>query len=154
MNQKDKNILIIAGVVLVVVLVGFFLLRGRGGQTALNREEVLPTSEVIPTVDASVRVSVTANKKKTEVELAINGIPKGTQTIEYELSYNTEGDIPKGTAASPTDVSGQSSYSKTITLGTCSSGSCVYDKVTGPIKVTIKFDGSYGKKLFEKEFDI
>ena len=156
MKPKEKKIVIAAVILVGILLIGAISL-GKGkakSSVTSSGDELLPTSEILPTVDSSVLVGLTANKKKTEVTLSIKNMPSGTRTIEYELSYNTEGDIPKGTAASPIDVTGRSDFEKIITLGTCSSGSCVIDKVVGKVKVSIKFEGSFGKKLFEKEFDI
>lgn len=156
MKEKDKRIAVAAVVLVIILLIGALSMRkGKAGLlTTSGGDENLPTSEILPTVDASVLVGLTANKKKSDVTMSIKNMPTGTKTLEYELSYNTEGDIPKGTAASPIDVSAQSDFEKTITLGTCSSGTCVIDKVVGKIKVTIKFEGSYGKRLFEKDFEI
>jgi hypothetical protein len=41
-----------------------------------------------------------------------------------------------------------------IVLGTCSSGTCRYHNILGPIKLNLKFTGSYGEKIYEKEFKI
>jgi len=51
-------------------------------------------------------------------------------------------------------LNSESEYLKKITLGTCSSGKCVYHEVVGKIKVSLKFTGSYGEKIFEKEYEL
>ncbi|MEO6508393.1 MAG: hypothetical protein ABIO02_00415, partial [Patescibacteria group bacterium] len=73
----------------------------------------------------------------------------------YEFSYNTleqglQGIVPD----EPISVKGKSHYSKKFLLGTESSGAKTYHKVDGPIRVALKFNGSYGAKSFEKEFDL
>ncbi|OGK19284.1 hypothetical protein A3D80_00275 [Candidatus Roizmanbacteria bacterium RIFCSPHIGHO2_02_FULL_40_13b] len=155
MTEKNKQMVVIGGIIAVIIVGGLFLVTGMNKNTNKTEEESgLPAGEVIPTVDSSVQVDLTTNAKKTEVVLSVEGMPKGTKTIEYELSYNTERDVPQGTTATPTNVEGKSSFQKKITLGTCSSGTCVYHKVVGPIKLNLIFAGSYGKRMFEKEFDL
>jgi len=115
---------------------------------------LLPEGEVFPTVDASTTVELKADRLKREVTLTIEGIPSGTTDIEYEMSYIAEGDLPKGVIGT-IEVKGKTTIEKTgITLGTCSSGACVYDKGVKSIKVALKFNGAYGSRSFEKEFDI
>lgn len=154
MTKNNKNLLIAAGVILVVLIVGFFVLNLSKGKKAMtDKEEVLPQQEALPTVDSNVSVDLTADKAKQQVTLTIDGIPSGTESIEYELSYNAEGDIPKGVIGT-IPVEGESSVERDITLGTCSSGTCVYDKGVSSINVSLKFQTSAGASLFEKEFEI
>jgi hypothetical protein len=85
----------------------------------------------------------------------INGIPSGTDSIEYEMSYNTaeqglQGIVPD----EPISVKGKSSYSKEFFLGTQSSGARTYHKVEGPVRIALKFNGSYGARSFEKDFEL
>ena len=49
---------------------------------------------------------------------------------------------------------GKKEVEKQLTLGTCSSGTCVYHKVEGKIQLTLKFSGDYGQKLYEKEHEL
>lgn len=155
-NFKDRQVQIAAGIILLVLIGGFFMmsqLQNRKNTTG-SQEEVLPETEIFPTVDASVQVEITADSKKQEVSLSIANIPAGTESIEYELSYTTIGNLPKGVIGT-IDVVGKSSIVKDeITLGTCSSGACVYDKGVKSIDVSLRFDGKYGSKVFQKEFKI
>jgi hypothetical protein len=153
MNLKDKNVLIAGGVVLVVFIAGFFLLNSRKKSTQETKENVLPTAQVLPTVDSSVKVELAANAKKTEVTLTVGQVPNGTTDIEYELSYIAEGDLPKGVIGT-IPVEGKKDIERKITLGTCSSGTCVFDKGVEKVKVSLKFNSASGAKIFEKEFAI
>jgi len=151
MKPEQKKYLMIAGIAIVLLVVGF-LIFGRNKQTKTDNKEPLPTEMVIPTVDQSVRVSLTDAGSGKEVLLSISNVPGGTESVDYELSYNTaqqglQGVI--GTITGPED-----SYEKKLTLGTCSSGTCVYHQVVGKIKLSLKFNGSYGEKVFEKEYSI
>ena len=155
MNASDKKILIIGGVILAVILAGYFVIRGRTSQTVENRQDILPTSEVIPTVDSSVIVKLEPFNQRREVTLAVENLPNGTKTLEYEITYETEGGLSEGSASSPADVSGKKKFEKKICLCTQSASVKRFHKLSNyKIKVNLKFEGSYGKKLFEKEFKI
>lgn len=150
LKQKKIIIPIIAGVILVVV----FIVAGTRPKPQPDEpaDEILPKSQIIPTVDASVRVDLTSQNNK-EVVLTIEQIPAGTASIEYELSYLASGGLPKGVIGT-IPINGEDNIERKITLGTCSSGRCVYDQGVETIKVSLKFDGDYGSRLFEKEFEI
>lgn len=155
METKNNKKYIIGGVVFFLVLVvgGFLIMFNTKKETVTqDKKEVLTQSEVIPTVDSSVKVELTSENNK-EVTLDINSIPEGTLDIEYELSYITGKNVPKGVLGT-IDVSGKSSVERKITLGTCSSGTCVYDEGVTSIKVSLKFNNDSGSKIFEKEFPL
>jgi len=108
---------------------------------------------VIPKIDSSVVVSLEKLKVKGEVVLKIENIPNGTSAIEYEISYQTKGQGFQGVIGT-INVDNQTEYKKEITLGTCSSGNCVYHQVVGSLKLTLRFSGDYGERLFEDSFEI
>jgi hypothetical protein len=131
------------------------LISGKKTENSQQTNSNLPNSEVIPTVDSSVKVSLDPGKQKGYINLNIKGIPSGTDTIEYEMSYNTaeqglQGIVPD----EPVSVKGKDTFTKEFFLGTQSSGAITYHKVVGPIHITLKFNGSYGAKSFEKEFQL
>lgn len=88
-----------------------------------------------------------------KINLAIKNIPSGTQTIEYELTYETEDKGLQGVIGTLDDFSGKE-YQKEIFLGTCSSGNCVEHKVSGAISLLLRFSGDYGEGVIEKEFGV
>jgi hypothetical protein len=153
---KNKKILVILVIVSVLLIGGIVLRIKNSGQKKVEqktkKEEVLPESEVLPTVDSSVLVDLTSKDGK-EAILTIEDIPSGTSTIEYELSYLASGNLPKGVMGE-IEVGDRLKVERKITLGTCSSGSCVYDQGVTSIKANLKFNGDYGSQLFEKEFEI
>lgn len=149
----EKNKLIILGAVIVsVILVLFLVFRKQPAQT-VRQAETIPTEIIIPTIDSAVQVNLTTVVGKKEVKLTINEIPIGTQSIEYELSYQTKNKALQGIIGTIT-VNEEKKYEKKLTLGTCSSGTCVYHEVDGAIKLNLKFNGEYGERMFVKEFDI
>ena len=151
---KNKKAVIASVVVLVLIVGGvvFFALTKNTAKKS-QTEDVLSNEQAIPKVDSSVKVSLEALSGKKEVELTVSGIPSGTSSVEYELSYDAQGQGPQG-AIGTADLHGERTLSKKITLGTCSSGTCVYHTVVGGIKLSLLFNGGYGQKIFEKEYDL
>ncbi|MBI4225816.1 hypothetical protein HY612_01765 [Candidatus Roizmanbacteria bacterium] len=153
--MDQKKIMLIVGVIVTVLIIGGVLVVSR--RTTLPeqpQEELLPTEVLIPTVDSNVSVDLISSAAGREVILQIKNIPTGTKSIEYELSYQTKEGGLQG-VNSVIDVDGdQKDYEKRITLGTCSSGTCVYHQVVGKIRLNLRFTGDYGDKVFEEEYDI
>lgn len=154
MNTDRKPLLIALAVVIVILVVGGVFLMGRRSTKAPQATAPSPTSDVIPTVDSSVKVSLSPAEAGKEVVLSVSGIPKTTTSIDYELSYNTAAQGLQGVIGTLTVKPGETSAKKQLTLGTCSSGTCVYHKVEGPIQLTLKFSGEYGQKIYEKEHEL
>lgn len=149
--------MIIGGVILLsVVVLAVFLGKVFVKSQKSGTESILPTEVVekpIPTIDSSVNVSLTKSADGKEISLIVAGIPKGTKSVDYELSYDTEKQGIQGVIGT-IKIDGEKSLEKQLTLGTCSSGTCVYHKVTGPIKLNLRFSGEYGEKTFEKEVSL
>lgn len=151
--NNQRNIIIAAAVVILVVVVGGFLLVSGRKSKPSSQNSVTPTDTAIPSVDSSVKVNLVGSNQNREVNLSVDAIPAGTTTIDYELSYNTESQGLQGVIGT-ISLTGQNSAEKKLTLGTCSSGTCVYHKVVGKIQLTLKFNGNYGQKLYEKEYEL
>lgn len=154
--KNNRTFLIILSVITLIVIVGIiFAFKSKSKKTEIKepeKEAVLPESAIIPTVDSSVIVDLKSFDKR-EVILSIKNIPKGTETVEYELSYLAKGDLQKGKIGT-VEIKNEKEIERKITLGTCSSGTCVYDEGVEKIDVSLKFTGSYGEKIFKKEFSI
>ena len=156
--MNKKVFLIIFGLVILGV-VGFVafraLLPAKQNNVSAPSGSVLKQNEgVIPTVDSSVQVDLVKSSTSKDVTLKIQGIPTDTQAIDYELSYEEKTKGLQGAIGSISVTSNEKTFSKQITLGTCSSGKCVYHEVVGKIKVTLKFSGPYGEKAYENEYAI
>jgi len=154
MKIENKSTVIVAVVTILILLIGvyFLFLSKKTNKTSDNPEET-PTEVLIPTVDSSVKVDLTGQSGK-EVLLEIDKIPTGTSTIEYSLSYETKQQGLQGVMSLPISLNNETKYKKKITLGTCSSGACVYHEVIGAIKLSLKFSGDYGERIFEKDFTL
>ncbi|OGK25049.1 hypothetical protein A3A46_04175 [Candidatus Roizmanbacteria bacterium RIFCSPLOWO2_01_FULL_37_13] len=155
MNLGKKNLMIIGAVVIIVLLIGGVLVASRRTtQLKEINEELLPTEAVIPTVDSSVSVDLISASAGREVTLQIKDFPNGTESIDYELSYQTKQQGLQGVIGTIQMKNNETSVDKTLTLGTCSSGACVYHQVLGKIRLNLRFTGDYGDKVFEKEYEI
>lgn len=149
---KKKPVIIAGGIIIFIILAFIVISRFLSpGQEAVSTDKQLVQEELIPTVDSSVIVTLRHTIDGKEVILKVENAPAGTESIDYELSYQTEKQGLQGVIGVIT-LSGKNGYEKQMTLGTCSSGRCVYHEVMGKIKVNLKFTGSYGEKVFEKEF--
>ncbi len=151
----DKKKMIIVAVVLVILLLGGVLVMSKKSTTQKpNAQDTLPTEEVIPTVDSSVKVNLTSSSAGREVLLQVKNVPSGTTSIDYELSYQTKQQGLQGVIGTVQPKNGENDFEKKLTLGTCSSGTCIYHEVVGKIRLNLRFTGDYGNKVFEKEYEI
>ena len=90
-NKKKKIYICIGIAVLIVLLVISYFVFFRSSKTEESQKKgAFPTEAVIPTVDSSVIVKLAYKIKGQEVTLTINGIPKGTESLEYSLEYDTQ----------------------------------------------------------------
>jgi len=152
MKKNQVVILVVLGI--TILISSWLLFKPQSKKTQTPATEATPTDVLIPTVDASVKVDLAPFTGKKEVLLKISGIPKGTTQIEYSLSYLTKSQGLQGVIGTITLDSFSQEYEKRLTLGTCSSGTCVYHEVVGNIKTELKFTGSYGEKVFTQDFTL
>jgi len=146
LNKKSY----IIGAVLLVLLTTVFFVFGRKQAPKEIINETSEIEELIPTIDSSVKVSLDSVAGSRELLLKVDNLPSNTQSVDYELSYQTAQQGLQGVIGTVTNEG--DSLEKKLTLGTCSSGTCVYHQVVGKIKLTLKFTGEYGEKIFEKEW--
>jgi len=153
MKLNHKTMMVLGGIFLVFfILSGYWLLIGRKTSANKKNEQTVPVDGVIPTIDGSVKISLTALTGKKEVLLSIKNMPTNTTELEYILSYETvEGGLQG--INSTAEITGRD-FEKKITLGTCSSGTCVYHNIKDKVKVELIFKGNNGDKYFTKEYEI
>ena len=150
----------IAGVIATVIfvaLIAFVLVQNMRRNDATP--VVAPQPEVplaLPTVSPDVKVELISVQPKKEIQLKVSGVPSGTTTIEYELTYSTAEQASEGVFSSARPSPGESSFSpnfeRKITLGTCSRNVCRYHEITSDIVVRLRFEGGYGAQIYEGEF--
>jgi len=145
--------MVIGGIFLLLfILSGYWLFIGRKASTNKINKQTIPSDGAIPTIDSSVKISLTALTGKKEVLLSIKNMSLNTTGLEYILSYETvEGGLQG--VNSTAEITGRD-FEKKITLGTCSSGTCVYHNIKDKIKVELVFKGDYGARYFTKEYEL
>lgn len=163
---KDKNIQITLAIIVALLLVGFLLTRGEDSKKSDDDGlgNALPTVEVIPTVTDDVEVSINPDAKNQFVDLVIENYPKGTSAFDYEISYKAEADgikVNRGSIGSYSfgkipskNCSGDDVVTCEIALGTESSGVYRFDAGVTSVSVNIRFEGEYGKQLFQGDFEL
>lgn len=153
MKITKKTLIASIVMILLITTVGYFI--SSSNKTTVKNVSQSNSGDVemaIPTTDASTIATLSTINAGKEVSLKLEGIPNGTETVDYELSYSTKQQGFQGVIGMISLSEKEKNFEKKITLGTCSSGRCVYHEVVGAIKVTLKFNGSYGEKIMEKEF--
>lgn len=141
---KNRKVVVAAGIViLLVIFLGFLFLSNKFSTTQNSQDtSALPTQIPVPTITADLlglTLKAGAGGKTVIVTLAnVTGIIG----VEYELSYTSKGDIPRG-AIGQLDLT-KKPVSKEITLGTCSD-KCHYDEEVSNIKIVLKITKDDGK---------
>jgi len=102
----------------------------------------LPTQIPVPTITAeSIGLTLKAGFGGKTVIVTLSNT-EGISSIDYELSYLSKGDIPRG-ALGQLDLT-KKPVKKEITLGTCSD-TCHYDEDVSNIKIVLKITKDDGK---------
>lgn len=146
-NKKTISLFLI---VIIVFLVIISFNNSKNKKTDGKKTLIVPTQEILPTVDASVKIELIPINQKKEVILSIKNIPAKTKTIEYILSYKTKDGGLQG-INSTAEITSRT-LEKKIILGTCSSGSCIYHQLKDNIKLDLTFKGDYGERYFSQEY--
>lgn len=149
--MKNKNLVIIIGLVVLVGAGLFFLLVNNKPTPAPVTQT--PAEEVIITMKPEeIGLSLTASADNREVIFEVSNT-KDISGLDYELNYTSKGDIPRGVMGQVITQPGIK-VSKRITLGTCSDV-CHYDQGVSNIKLILKVaktDGSTAQ--VEKSLEI
>ncbi len=147
--MKKKGIIFFSFLMILIGLTFFFNLKNNKNKSDKNNL-IIPTENLIPTISSEVKVNLNYVNNKREVLLTINNIPQKTSVIEYIITYETEEGGLQG--VNGTIEVKSNSFEKKITLGTCSSGTCVYHHVKGKIKLELTFKGDFGQKYFSRDY--
>lgn len=147
-------------VLTILVVLGFVFLRKPApvAQKSVSElEQSQDDLDAIPTTGPEVKVSIVSVQPKKEIKLVVEGVPSGTSALEYELTYSTAEQDAEGVFSTAKPDKGSTTFGtkfeRQITLGTCSRNVCRYHVITSPVKVILKFEGSYGARILQKEFD-
>lgn len=150
-----KKIIIAVSILLLVSISLIFYLKNRYISTS-EEDVIVPTPTVVlPTVSESIKVNLISRNANKSVDLSIEGLTSDISSIEYELTYQTGIGIPRGMLGT-INLKGEKSINKTdITLGTCSSGNCVYDTGVTSVNLSLKFNFSNGQSsVFQNSYSL
>ena len=145
---KNRKFQIAVGIVLLILIGGFLVFKNLTAniQQGVNNN-VLPTDVPIPTITADqLGLMLEAGPSQKTIIVTVTNTDR-ISAIEYELSYISKGDIPRG-AIGQMDLTRTPSV-KEITLGTCSD-TCHYDTEISDIKIILKITKDDGS-VFQSE---
>lgn len=143
--MKNKQVIIaVVAVVVLLVLGGIFvMMKGSSSSKSTANQTANLDEDVIKLEPSDVGLKILPLSNNHQIKFSLSKA-SGITHIEYELSYEADsaggssedgdssGRITRGVAGEDT-IDSQSTYtSKVLDLGSCSSGTCRYDKgVTG-----------------------
>lgn len=145
MKFAKNKLVLIGGAVVLLVLIGvlYFVF----GKTKNTTETQVPTTaeeEAITMQPEDIGLTLTASPGNKEVVMKISDVSKFS-SFEYEMNYDAVIDgetVPRGAIGSGEVKSSDTSITRSITIGTCSSGKCKYDlgvtKVSFLIRLNLK----------------
>lgn len=142
--MKNRRNLIIAGVVILLLVVGgmVYVLSSRNSsptQISVSEEEEVVVEPIDP---EEIGLTLTSLMDGKKVLMQVENTDD-IQSLEYELSYHSEGDIPRGAIGQVTVKQGQP-VRQEIVLGTCSD-TCHYDTGVTDVKLIVKVTKTDGK---------
>lgn len=136
----NKKYLIAVGVALVVLIAGYFLFFA-----GKSKQETTPTitEQTIPSISADeIGLSLKPGSDGKRVVMTVTKTDD-INSLDYELSYTSKGDIPRGVIGHVDIKKGQTAAAD-IYLGTCSNV-CHPDSEVKNIKLVVKVNKSDGK---------
>jgi hypothetical protein len=92
MNKK----IVAIGIVVLLLVGGVVFMRVRTQERATPEVVQEEQMDVIPTVDKSTSVGISSRPGSKEIQMKVFGIPRGTTSVEYELSYQTKAQGTQG----------------------------------------------------------
>ncbi len=154
-----KNKMALAGLVAVILIIAVagFIFISKQKATKEPVIEKTPEEEAIQMKPEDIGLELIPNKALTEVEMKINDVSKFNH-FDFEMSYDAIVDgesVPKGAIGSGDINPGDTTVDRKITIGTCSSGTCKYDKGVKKISFLIRLTLKDGKTaVVKKDLDL
>ena len=143
---KNKFVLLGAAV-LVVLLVAFFLVFGKTKSTTQTQTTPTAEEQAITMQPEDIGLTLSASPGNKEVVMKISDVSKFS-SFEYEMNYDAvvNGEtVPRGAIGSGDVKAGDTSITRSITIGTCSSGKCKYDLGVKKVSFLIRLNLKTGK---------
>jgi hypothetical protein len=146
--KKNKLIVGLFAIILVVLGVGFVLMNSRGQNNEVTPGDQTENIKKLQPSDIGLELSLRDDSRA--VILKVTKL-EGIKSLEYEVSYDSEEEVegelqnvPDGAYGEVSEIEGESEIEREIILGTCSA-TCRYDKVTSDITVVVKVNFENGE---------
>jgi hypothetical protein len=140
-NNRNLVISLVVGLIVLVVAGSLMLLTGKKSEPIV--EEVFQEEQISMMKPEDIGLSLRATSGNRKLILEIENT-EGISGVDYELSYISKGDIPRGVIGYIDIKMDSEPVTQEITLGTCSDV-CHYDEDISDIKLILKVakvDGS------------
>ena len=149
--KKNSTIVLIVIAVLLIAVGAILMMRGRKTTETSNNNQQNQQETVETPLEEKPFVSLAPRADGKEFTLDITRI-KNTQTIEYELVYDSQG-LSRGVIGS-VDLKGEDKVQRKLLLGSCSKSVCKYDEGVEQGTLTLRFRGSDGTRKFTSDFHL
>lgn len=139
--MKNQKIIIVGGLVLLILVgAGYFISSANKSskppQTPQLQEEKKEEETISTLSPEDIGLTLTAGVDKKRVIIEITNTAT-ISSLDYELSYTSKGDIPRGVIGNIEVTSKDKLIKKDLVLGTCSDV-CHYDEDVSNIKLIVK----------------
>lgn len=138
--MQNKNAIIGIGIAAVIILIGgYFLFANKTSKPSQVVPVVEEKVEVLTPEEIGLEVQVRSDSKAMKFTITK---PNGITSVDYQISYTKEingEEVPEGLIGQVEVTPGSDELGiKYREFGTCSSGTCRYDKVISDVKLTLK----------------
>ena len=141
--MKNKKLIIIIVGILLLVVGGFYVMSSSQKAAPAPQVDQTPVEEQVSTMKPEdIGLSLTQSTDGRKVIMAVTNT-KDISGLDYQLSYTSKGNIPRGVLGHINVKQPGQSVSQEITLGTCSDV-CHYDEGVTEIKLILKVTKSDG----------
>lgn len=140
-NNKRLMVYVVAGIALLII--GGLIVLSSGEKTnSVSIVQVSPEDAVLTMKPEEIGLSLTATAGNRKAVLKVDNTA-GISGLDYELSYTSRGDIPRGVIGHIDIKQAGKKVLQEITLGTCSDV-CHYDEDVSDIKLILKVEKTDG----------
>jgi hypothetical protein len=141
MKNKGLVIAIVIGLIVLLGIGAYFIFGKKTASTTVGQTPV-EEETILTMTPEEVGLSIEAGTGNKKVIFEVSKT-EGIASLDYELSYISKGDIPRG-AMGHIEVDEGETVTQEVTLGTCSDV-CHYDEDVSDVKLVLrvtKTDGS------------
>ncbi len=149
-----KKIILAVGIIILLLIIIVILWNLKSEKKSLT-SDLTPTPSIsLPTISDKISVELIPLSGNQSVTLKIKGLDSDIESIEYDMNYITGNGLSRGVLGK-IKLSGEKEITRgNITLGTCSSGHCVYDIGVTSINLSLRFNSTSGSQIFQKTYNL